>query len=212
MAQHDILGEYDRVESIVPRMIILGGVGLVIIIVIIYFTFPCVIPGDRRCVTQRFQDTLSLYLTLDQLPLSQEKPSVNGKVIVVNYPTGDSQGVSVTISPIQWNLPRFMQAQKPEEVGTVVLIQWSQELAKIYHVRTEQGYEQTEIKGFKWRTEVTLVNISRQVKYELKTFYGEEPLEAAYVSPADLNRDEPKTITGKPPFAEISAYIQSFAH
>jgi hypothetical protein len=187
---------------------ILAWVGLLIVLFMLLAIFvlpfyPCLIPMDRNCKEQRFQPCMQEYASLAGLPQSAEQAYITGPFAVVDIGEAindeeDYYYLPQRLSPLHFNPEVKGEADKPEEVKTVILLNWGKELVGKYGTSGVKAYRPT--------CEVIVVDRARRAVVGREFLRGSEPPESRILAgPRDTRF---AGVFGSTPWREIVAYIQ----
>ena len=186
---------------------ILAWVGLLIVLFILlaFFvlpSYPCLIPMDRNCKEKRFQPCMKEYASLAGLSQSAEQAYITGPFAVVDIGEaihdGEDYYLPQRLSPLHFNPEIKGEADKPEEVKTVILLNWGKELVGKYNRSGVNAYRPT--------CELIVVDRAKQAIVGREFLRGSDPPESRILAP---ERDSRFAGTfGSTPWREIVAYIQ----
>jgi hypothetical protein len=153
-----------------------------------------VIPHRQQALYQaQFASKMSEYLTLvpADAPVPEEAtPYINGKILAI-----DKTNEVGAPSAVHVALPEELRAQSPEEVGTVVWVEWKE---------TRFGtYGDSGIVAYRIDADVTVIDAVKKVVIARETFQGGDPPSTA---PAGGGPGR-----GPRPVAKIVGYLEQLA-
>ncbi len=146
---------------------------------------------ELQAYQRRFASQLGEYTSLvadDALPGADARPYLAGKAIVVEKSAAGPQ-----VSEVHRALPPEARAETPEEVGTVVLVEW-QDVR-----RGEYGATGSGILGFRIDADVRIINLPS------KTLLAREPFTG--VEPPQQGTRTGTHVRGPKPIAKIALYV-----
>lgn len=140
----------------------------------------------RRLHEQR--DELSRIPPREQLT---DQPYIRGRALVVRK--GHDSPYTIVEEPTTWGTDRAkeLMAESPEQVGTVVVMNYSKEKAASYNIEGSKGG----VGGYREVCEVTIIDLSIPAVIHRETFRGPElpptkvvrETTSEILSPVDLN-------------------------
>ena len=151
--------------------------------------------SNQESIMKPFEEHINEYLIIPG-GVSSGDPYIAGKVITV-----DSSDKS--IDRIFFDLPKELRASNPEEVGTLILLEWKQRIVGYYtdpkNPPSEANRNNILDAAFKWSCYITIIDRHNKVIVCKQHFLGSEP-------PA-IKRNSDNC--GRKPIREIVKYIES---
>ncbi len=190
-----------RKESWGVRRLALSGAGLIAVVSLLVWVGGYLEREDTRA---RFAAQVQAWAKLE-LPAVENEPGpyLRGQLVVVEAAVLDwkpTWGV-VEIQPArldagQFELPSHLQADSPEEVGTVVVCAHKREPLDLEY-RLEGAPAGSGIRAFRYDIQVTLYDLERGVCAGQTTLRGSEPQDIMEIG---------DTSVGEPP--DVQAWLQ----
>lgn len=146
--------------------------------------------AKRLSGVRTLKELANKYYTLPGLVPYSGDEYIKGKVLVLDR-TAES------IADLNSSLPSDLRAATVAEVGTIVWLDWGQELAVYY------GDYFSLDKGYRYTCQVTVIDRSLPAKVGSQHFLGSDPPSQVYAS--KYGRD----YYGSKPTSEIIAYLKS---
>lgn len=149
----------------------LGFLAFLLVFIVLITVFPCMITWNQACVEKALAPHLAKYASMAGLPEAQGNGYIVGRLVVVNVgePFFDSGG-RLLYEPATLNSEVHFgasdHANRPDEVGTVVLLRWGKRPVKTY-ARGVVAYVIT--------CEVLVIDTSRQAIVDRGMAEGSEP-------------------------------------
>lgn len=148
--------------------------------------------AKRVSDARTLKELASLYYTIPGLKYYDRGEYITGKVLVLDRKAR-------SIDSINSSLPSELRATTVNDVGTIVWLDWDQELRGSY---TNSRTGVTMGDGYRYTCELSIIDKSIPARVGSKTFLGSEPPKGVFSSAA---RDH----YGSKPNAEIITYLKN---
>jgi len=198
---------------------------LSLILIILLFVCPCLIPGNQPCVKKSFEPLMSRLTSMNNyVDQSDEDGYTVGKIAVINrkesvysdnikvYVPYDKDYIANRLHHIHFNtrLAKF-RAAKPDQAHTLIFLHWSKELLGEISRR--------QLKTFIIVCEVVVVDQDKRIIVSRRFFKGKAPKKSKRLNTTEStgeskikNNKKVKEIWGRAPKKAIVDFILSLPH
>lgn len=174
-----------RLESTSARAIAavaaITTVTLLVVLVMAIFRTP---PDEARA--RRFEKSLAGYLELATAATAPTRPYRRGRVVVIDLGTRQ-------IDPCTHGLARAIRAESPDDVGTIVFVQWLPEYLDTYYSVRGQALA----RAYVTNAHLILVDVTLGKQVGMKTIRGESPPDSVVRSASEREGEYgPRPVSG----------------